>query len=37
VFWLGEDERGQRVSSGVYFYRLRADGEQWIKRMTLVK
>ena len=35
--WMGKDDQGQPVSSGVYFYRLKADDEVMTKRMTLVK
>jgi hypothetical protein len=27
VIWFGYDHRGRPVVSGVYFYRLEADGE----------
>jgi len=36
VTWDGTDDRGQKVGSGVYFYRLRAPGyEQSLKMMLL--
>jgi hypothetical protein len=37
TIWDGRDERGQTLSSGVYFYRLRT--ENWIltRRMVLIK
>jgi hypothetical protein len=35
--WRGEDDRGRRVASGVYAYRLRAGEVVQTKRMTLVK
>lgn len=35
--WLGKDDQGQQVSSGVYFYRLEAGGKVITKRMTLIK
>ena len=37
VTWDGSDNRGQRVASGTYFYRLQADDEVATKRMVLVK
>ncbi|MCP4548370.1 MAG: T9SS type A sorting domain-containing protein, partial [bacterium] len=35
--WDGSDEQGHRLSSGVYFYRLRAENINLSKRMILVK
>ena len=35
--WQGRDDRDQQVPSGVYFYRLEADGKVLTNRMTLVK
>ncbi|MCK6542609.1 S8 family serine peptidase [bacterium] len=37
VQWDGRDESGHRVASGVYLYRLTADGFSQTKRMLLVK
>jgi pimeloyl-ACP methyl ester carboxylesterase len=37
VEWIGRDEDGKQVSSGVYFYRLRAGKDTAIERMTLLK
>jgi hypothetical protein len=37
VTWDGTDRRGQHVSSGVYFYRLRAPGFQRTRKMVLVE
>lgn len=35
--WRGRDERGEPVSSGVYFYRLDAGGEAATRKMLLVR
>ena len=35
--WRGLDRSDQRVVSGVYFARLRADGQTMIQRMLLIK
>jgi hypothetical protein len=35
--WLGRDQSDQRVSSGVYFARLRADGQIMTQRLLLIK
>jgi hypothetical protein len=35
--WDGRDDRGRLVSSGVYFYRLRAGGVDMTKKMVLLK
>ncbi len=37
VTWDGLDERGRRVASGVYLYRLEAPGVAMTKKMTLLK
>jgi FlgD Ig-like domain len=37
VSWDGRDHGGQRVSSGIYFYRIRAGEYSETKRMALVK
>lgn len=35
--WDGRDERGQALSSGVYFYRLRTENQVLTRRMVLIK
>ncbi len=37
IVWDGADDRGRRVSSGAYFYVLRTDDEELIRKMTMVK
>jgi len=37
VTWDGTDEYGVHAASGIYFYKMEADGEVTSKKMTLVK
>ena len=35
--WTGRDERGARVASGLYFYRVQTPGQAETRRMMLIK
>lgn len=37
VVWLGRDDRGETVASGVYFYRIQAGDFRRIEKMTMLK
>jgi hypothetical protein len=37
VGWSAENERGERVASGVYFYRLRTSDVMQTRKMLLLK
>jgi hypothetical protein len=37
VDWNGDDGRGERVASGVYFYRLTTPGYSQTRKMVLLK
>ena len=37
IHWNGRDSDGKKVSSGVYFYEMRAKGFQEIKKMIIVQ
>jgi len=37
IVWRGSDTAGRQVSSGIYFYRLEADGEVLTRKMMLMK
>ncbi|MDO9067626.1 MAG: FlgD immunoglobulin-like domain containing protein, partial [Deltaproteobacteria bacterium] len=37
VNWNGSDGNGQKLSSGVYVYQLKALGKSLVKRMTLIR
>jgi len=37
IVWDGKDDRGNEVSSGIYFYRVKAGDEIVVKKMVLVK
>ena len=37
VVWDGRNDRGQRVTSGVYLYTLRSEAKTYTKKMILVK
>jgi len=37
LLWDGRNESGDLVGSGVYFYRLKAESNVIVKKMTLLK
>ncbi|PID28433.1 MAG: hypothetical protein CSB55_04555, partial [Candidatus Cloacimonadota bacterium] len=37
VQWNGDDQNGNKVSSGVYFYRLRTSDQTFVKKALLMK
>ena len=37
VYWDGQNERGEAVASGIYFYQLRTGDYSAMRRMTIVK
>lgn len=37
IEWNGFDARGERVSSGIYFYRIETDGFVQTRKLTLLK
>ena len=37
VTWNGDDDRGNRVASGVYFHRMTAPGFEMTKKMVLLQ
>jgi len=37
VTWKGDDDRGARAASGLYFCRLQAPGGTLVRKMTLLK
>ena len=37
VEWTGRDDAGRHVASGIYFYKLEADGMVLSRRMALLK
>jgi flagellar hook assembly protein FlgD len=37
VIWNGRDSNGNRVSSGIYFYKLKTGKIEKVKKMILLK
>jgi flagellar hook assembly protein FlgD len=37
VVWIGDDENGQKVTSGIYFYRLQTENMSKTRKMLLLK
>ncbi|UCE06699.1 MAG: FG-GAP repeat protein [bacterium] len=37
INWDGTDSNGQKVGSGIYFYKIEAEGHQFSKKMVMIK
>ena len=37
AIWLGQDNRGAKVASGVYFVKFKAAGQEFRQKVTLVR
>ena len=37
VIWRGDDDSGGAVSGGIYYYALRTEDGQWVRKMTLLR
>ena len=37
VEWQGENDAGRRVAAGVYFYRIRSGGHEYVGQMAMIK
>ena len=37
VFWNGKNDEGKLVSSGIYFYRMKAEGYVSVRKMVLIQ
>jgi flagellar hook assembly protein FlgD len=37
VIWNGNDDFGERVSSGIYFYKIKNSSREIVKKMVLIK
>jgi len=37
VIWDGNDSNGNQIGSGIYFYQLKADDFQKVRKMILIK
>jgi len=37
TIWLGQDNRGSKVASGVYFVKFKAAGQEYQQKVTLVR
>ncbi len=37
IRWSGRDDSGRRLSSGIYLYKLRTEGGDYARKMTLIK
>ena len=37
IYWDGHNQRGEKVASGIYFYRLEAGDYRKVRKMVIVK
>jgi ribosome-associated protein YbcJ (S4-like RNA binding protein) len=37
VIWNGENETGEAVTTGIYFYQLKINGETETRRVLMIK
>jgi hypothetical protein len=37
AYWDGQNNSGEKVASGVYFYQFEANGQRFVKKMMLLK
>lgn len=37
VYWNGKDQKGEKISSGIYFYELKAGNQRQIKKLLFIR